>query len=164
MKKFYLAFLIALMSSAVAYGAAEYDNEYVAPEIPEPLDYYYDSGSDFYYKIMDKKSTLTELENRAKDVKSVVRKYFFMSDSEQNRVIKRHAEISRMKSKKNALEAYSRLVSENKYDYFSAYMAGVTSKEMGRLGRAKGWLEYCLNINDKYMPAKQLLKTVNANM
>ena len=102
------------------------------------------------------------MENKAKDAKTVIKSYFFMSESEQNELIKRHSEISKMRSKKNALEAYAALVNQNKYDYYSAYMAGVTSKEMGRLGRALSWFKYCLGINPKYMPAKILEKNVEA--
>ncbi len=164
-KKIFLA--IALTFLFVNYLSASdaiYNNEYIAPEIPSYSSYsdsygaYGSYGYDDYGYSSSSRKKLPDMENKSTEAGKVIKSYFFMSDSEKSALIQRHKEIKKLKNKQNIFEAYAGLVYANQLDYFSAYMAGAAAKEMGDHERSINWLEYCLGVNPKYIPAKMMLK------
>lgn len=99
----------------------------------------------------------SNFENRSKDPAKVIKSYG-LSDSDTNRLIERHKDALKLRSKENRAETYAAMFEEYPVDFLAAYYAGLAEFDMDHGSRAVGWCEKSLSVNPRYYPAKELKK------
>ena len=112
-------------------------------------------------EISSKASVASSLEKRSENTEKVLRSYD-VDEATFNRMLDRHKDAEKRVGNREKVDRYEILFNEYPYDYLAAYRAAQANMAMGRHGQARTWLERALKINPNYLPAKQLMKKVQA--
>ena len=103
-------------------------------------------------------------ENHSDKAKKVIPSYG-LDANQTNHLLKRHAEIEKMLSKKEMIEKYQNLFRDfSNIDYFAAYKAAKLSFEIGKNAQALTWAEKSLSLNPGYAPAMKVLQAAKNKM
>lgn len=104
-----------------------------------------------------------EYENRSVKPEDVIATYE-IPENQKSGLIRMHNEAMNMRSKQGRVERYTELLEHYGRDYLAAYGIALAEFEMDHGSASVDWCNRTLEINPKYLPAKQLKRKAEGIM